>query len=63
MPRSKMSMNDESERAWKESIMTYFKIISQHFGGIEESHENLSGVLSTWLPRSASNGMGIIMSA
>jgi hypothetical protein len=31
----------ELERVWKEMVMTYLKVLSQHLpGGTEENHEN-----------------------
>jgi hypothetical protein len=33
-------MNNELERTWKEAVMTYLKIMSQHVSGeTEENHE------------------------
>jgi hypothetical protein len=32
-------MNDELRRMWKETVVTYFKILFQNFpGGTEETH-------------------------
>jgi hypothetical protein len=33
-------MNDELQRIWKEDVVAYFKVLSQHsHGGTEENHE------------------------
>jgi hypothetical protein len=42
-------MNNELERIWKEAVMTWFKVISQHLpGGTEEATNNLSR--GRWFP-------------
>jgi hypothetical protein len=40
--RRRVTANDEPERMWKEDVVAYFMILSQHLNGArEESHESL----------------------
>jgi hypothetical protein len=35
-------MNDELERTWKETVIAYFKVISQHLpGGTEKNKKSI----------------------
>jgi hypothetical protein len=37
-----MTVNNELDKMWKEAVMIYFKVLSQHLlGGTEENNENL----------------------
>jgi hypothetical protein len=42
-----MLVSNELERLWKEAVVTYLKVVSQHFyGGMEESSENSVSIVA-----------------